>query len=156
MEAGPYPGVVSQPDADRLVVLVYVSAATRELSGQELRALLKAARAHNVGAGITGMLLYHRGGFMQALEGPQSRIDALYARIARDARHRNLIVVTRQPRARREFEAWSMGFVDLSQADVPEGFSPLLHEAAVREAYAASPDRVHKFLSHYARAAAPA
>lgn len=155
MEAGPYRGVVSAPDPDRLAVLVYVSAATRDLPEHELRGLLKAARSHNAGAGITGMLLYHRGGFMQALEGPQARIDALYGRITRDPRHHNLIVVTREPRARREFEEWSMGFVDLSRADVPEGYSPLLQRAAVREAYAASPDRVHRFLSHYARASAP-
>lgn len=135
------------------MVLVYVSAATRELTRDELHGMLESARVRNAAAGITGVLLYHRGGFMQALEGPRSRVEALFARIARDVRHHNLIVAARRPRAKRDFADWSMGFVDLADGDVPEGFSPLLHEPAVREAYAASPDRVHQFLSHYARTA---
>lgn len=156
MGTEPYDGTAPATRGEGLGVLVYVSAASRELTGEELRGLLEAARAKNAAAGITGMLLYHRGGFMQALEGPASAIDALFVRIMGDPRHKNIIVVTRKPRAQRTFDQWSMGFVDLSNAQVPDGYSPLLHDPAVREAYAASPDRVLQFLAHYARAEAMA
>lgn len=134
-----------------LHVLVYVSAATREFAPSEMRDLLDVARRYNTAAGITGLLLYHRGGFMQALEGERSAIERLLDRIRIDPRHRDLIVVLRQPRVRREFAEWAMGYVDLTQAPVPDGFSPLLDDPMVREAYAKTPDRVHHLLLHYAR-----
>ena len=73
--------------------LVYVSAAVTWFSESELRALLTSARFRNEHAGITGMLLYKDGNFMQALEGPEDAVRALYRRIEGDRRHRGLLVL---------------------------------------------------------------
>ena len=48
--------------------VLYLSAAARLFSDVELRALLADARARNEAAGLTGMLLYEDGHFLQTLE----------------------------------------------------------------------------------------
>ena len=72
------------------------------------------ARRNNAALGVTGMLLHDRGSFFQVLEGPAATVDALYARIAADARHAEIVRIIHEPVARRSFGQWSMGFV---QAD---------------------------------------
>lgn len=56
---------------DRLIQLVYRSAATRSVGPKELDALLWATRRISARRGITGMLLYFEGSFFQVLEGEQ-------------------------------------------------------------------------------------
>ncbi len=62
--------------------LVCVSSATRPFSGEDLRALLETCRKNNAGSGVTGMLLYRDGKFMQVLEGDEGTVRALYEGIA--------------------------------------------------------------------------
>ncbi len=54
--------------------LVYVSSATRPFSGEDLRALLETCRKDNAELGVTGMLLYKDGNFMQVLEGDEDAV----------------------------------------------------------------------------------
>jgi hypothetical protein len=54
--------------------LIYVSTVVGE-SEHELGAILESSVRHNQLNGITGMLLYYRGGFMQVLEGYVSTGD---------------------------------------------------------------------------------
>ena len=54
---------------DSIYQLVYISAANHEFTEKELHELLSKARKNNESYGITGMLLYHQGSFIQALEG---------------------------------------------------------------------------------------
>ena len=51
-----------------LVSLSYVSSAVRKLDDHELLEVLRVARKNNERLGVTGMLLYHDGNFMQILE----------------------------------------------------------------------------------------
>jgi hypothetical protein len=95
---------------DDLLRLVYVSSATRLLSDAELTDLLRTTRRNNPVHDITGMLLYRSGNFLQVLEGPPDSVEATFARIRRDPRHHNLIVLSREPHARRAFPRWAMGF----------------------------------------------
>jgi len=96
-----------------LFVLVYVSSARHRLERPALNAILDTARRNNPALGVTGMLLYRDGGFMQALEGEEAVVRDLYARIARDRRHQGLITILAEPAERREFADWSMGFENL-------------------------------------------
>ena len=52
-----------------MIALVYVSAARKLFDEAELSALLTQCRANNARLGVTGVLLYADGNFMQALEG---------------------------------------------------------------------------------------
>ncbi len=108
--------------------LVYISAAKKEFSESELALLLVKARANNDGLDVTGMLLYHEGSFIQALEGPKAAVEQLYERIGKDPRHVETRVLYRGERAEREFEGWSMGFYRSAESEKEnlEGFHRFL------------------------------
>lgn len=91
-----------------LLVIVYVSSAVPMLSRRSLARLLARSRAYNQAHDITGVLLYHDGCFMQALEGPPIAVEDLFDRIKRDPRHRGVIELCREPAGQREFPFWPM------------------------------------------------
>jgi len=93
--------------------LIYNSAATKPLNEVELARILLSARRRNDALGVTGVLLYHEGSFLQVLEGEPQTLDPLFARISDDPRHRRVTVLLRRGVEARQFGAWSMGFVDV-------------------------------------------
>ena len=106
-----------------MLQIIYASAAAAPYTRKDLVELLKIARQRNSAAGISGMLLYHDGSFLQVLEGPDKNVEALCAKIQKDPRHRNFLMLLRQTIREKEFENWEMGFVDTSQlAGQFEGF----------------------------------
>lgn len=111
-----------------LLRLVYVSSATELFTDDALTALLEQSRERNARDGITGMLLYQEGNFLQLIEGPETAVRALHARILKDRRHHKLITVLEESVTDRECAQWSMGFVpeDRLREIEREAFSPLL------------------------------
>jgi hypothetical protein len=96
--------------------LLYASSTTRDISEQQLEDILAASRRNNRALGVTGMLLYCEGGFMQVLEGAADVLGPLYARIALDRRHwETHVILDRQ--APRAFGDWSMGFRRLQSGE---------------------------------------
>jgi hypothetical protein len=106
--------------------LIYASAATKNFSHDELSSLLIKARPNNIALGITGMMLYHSGSFLQILEGDDDNVNALFSIIERDKRHTNVKIIYRDiadGNGEREFEDWSMGFVNTAKyTNLPGGF----------------------------------
>ena len=109
--------------------LVYASTATELLPSRELLELLRQARDHNATMGITGLLLYKKGIFMQALEGDETAVRALYAKIGRDARHHHVSTLLAIPTTERQFPQWSMGFKSIGELPVGPvlGYDPAPH-----------------------------
>lgn len=97
--------------------LVYISAAVKAFSEEQLVELLNVSRRNNAGRGITGMLLYKDGKFMQLLEGARDTVLSLMDKVAADPRHRRVTVLLEGERPEREFEGWSMGFQRLDTAE---------------------------------------
>lgn len=93
-----------------LLSLVYVSSARVPLDEPALERLLQSARIRNQQDGLTGVLLYHDGNFIQYLEGPALTVNQTYQRIARDPAHGNLIELLLEPITERSFTGWDMGF----------------------------------------------
>lgn len=112
---------------EQLAAAVYVSSAVRLLTEDELLDILRAARRNNERVGVTGMLLYKDGNFLQVLEGPASVVDSLIQRIKRDSRHGGVILMSRKNIEERQFQEWSMAFRNMSK-DVmtEEGYNPFL------------------------------
>ena len=107
--------------------LAYESTAVQKFYAKELLELLAKSRARNAETGISGMLLYHEGRFLQLLEGPQEIVLERFERIAADERHKWVSTVMRGPSAERDFPDWSMGFRDLERAKPPaEGWTEFL------------------------------
>jgi hypothetical protein len=109
--------------------LLYLSESTVPFSKEDLRELLTKSRENNSQLGITGMLLFKGGNFLQVLEGRQETVMSLYEIIRRDSRHSQLTTLFQGTSSQRDFPDWSMGFQDL---DAPgsiriPGFSHFLH-----------------------------
>jgi len=93
-----------------LETVVYVSAASQEMNPVGLYGLLTKARESNHNNQITGVLLYAEGTFVQVLEGPHDKVNAVLKRIEKDSRHQNMLFLYRAPIATRGFPEWRMGF----------------------------------------------
>lgn len=105
-----------------MIRLVYASHATVPFTDADLDALLETCRRHNVAHGVTGMLLYRDGDFLQALEGEEDAVRETFARITRDRRHAGTVVLDQSPIHEREFGSWAMGFRRLTPTESPTGF----------------------------------
>ncbi|WP_314425753.1 BLUF domain-containing protein [uncultured Microbacterium sp.] len=107
-----------------LFSLVYCSTATRPFDDVELAELLAGSREHNHAQGITGMLLYRDGEFVQILEGDRHDVEQLMERIGRDPRHTDVRILLEEPLHERRFEEWTMGYQALVAPDPghAEGF----------------------------------
>lgn len=136
---------------DHMKSITYVSAATRLLTGQELTELLAQSRDGNAIHGITGMLLYNAGSFMQTIEGPEAEIDQLYANIRKDARNKLVITLLDEPIDAREFPSWSMGFKDVSNQGLTliPGFTPFLDHIEDYRGFAGSGSAAKKLLLNF-------
>lgn len=111
-----------------LIHLIYVSTATHEFDTAELDGLLAQAATKNTTGALTGMLLYAGGCFMQVLEGEAADVDATFARIARDPRHSDIVVLERGPIEARSFPNWRMGFrrLDATTAAQHPAWAPFI------------------------------
>lgn len=117
--------------------LIYVSAARHLMSDDELSAVLDTSRRHNASDGITGMLLYKDGSFMQLLEGEKTIVEATYNRISRDSRHHGLITLRQSDTEERSFADWSMAFRSVNASDLESvpGFTDLGDETFTSPAF---------------------
>ncbi len=103
---------------EALLRLVYSSRATKEMSFNRVLTIIAKSRSANKARGVTGMLVYDRGVFLQVLEGPTETVQTLYASIARDPRHQELKVLLQEPTATRLFSGWSMGHSEATAQDI--------------------------------------
>ena len=98
--------------------LLYVSNAVMLMSEDQLREILAISRINNRRRGITGMLVYHEGAFLQLLEGEKEQLDSLFEAIRRDARHDDIVLLAEIPVESRAFKDWSMAFKRLDRHDL--------------------------------------
>ncbi|MCH7343427.1 BLUF domain-containing protein [Pelomonas sp. CA6] len=98
-----------------LVRLVYASRATRALGAADLAAILRQSREHNHAEGITGLLCFSEGQFIQVLEGGRDAVNARYKYIMGDERHGDLVLLSYDEIQERRFAGWTMGQVNLQR-----------------------------------------
>jgi hypothetical protein len=118
-----------------LSYLIYVSSATIRLSQDGLLELLKHARVKNEARGLTGMLLYRDGTYMQFLEGQRADIDELLNRLRGDPRHKAIRTLREGTVPERLFPDWSMAYKNLAglrSSQIP-GFSERLQAQYINE-----------------------
>lgn len=124
--------------------LIYQSTSVRNpVDNEDLRTLIERSTENNKAAGITGLLLLSGNRFLQVLEGPSDEVNALFGRIIRDKRHRDVQLLTYEPIGEVYFDDWNMYLVDLF--DLPKAPREYLaskystHEGAV-----CIPSRLHE------------
>ncbi|MDO9404974.1 MAG: BLUF domain-containing protein [Polaromonas sp.] len=97
-----------------LVRLLYASRAA-DASPAATEAILAKSRSHNPACGITGILCYGGGIFLQALEGGRSQVSALYGTIQNDERHKDVELLHYEEITERRFGGWTMGQVNVAK-----------------------------------------
>lgn len=97
-----------------LVRLLYASRAV-DTSSEAIESILHQSREHNPGTGVTGVLCYGGGIFLQAIEGGRIPINELYGHIQRDARHKEVVLLQYEEISERRFVGWTMGEVNMTR-----------------------------------------
>lgn len=97
-----------------LVRLLYASRAI-DPSSAAIEAILTQSRQYNPTSGITGILCYGGGIFLQAIEGGRMPVSELYGHIQRDSRHKDVVLLHYEEISERRFGGWTMGQVNMSK-----------------------------------------
>ena len=98
-----------------LVRLMYASRAVPTVNQDELVAIVRKSKANNPALGVTGVLCFSEGIFLQALEGGRSAVNQLYNRIVSDPRHSQVELLCYEEIGERRFAGWSMGQVNMGR-----------------------------------------
>jgi hypothetical protein len=97
-----------------LVRLLYASRAV-DTGPDAIEAILLQSRQHNPECGITGILCYGSGIFLQAIEGGRMAVSELYGHIQKDPRHKDVMLLDYEEITERRFGGWTMGQVNMSR-----------------------------------------
>jgi hypothetical protein len=97
-----------------LVRLLYASRAV-DPSADAIEDILSKARQYNPTCGITGILCYGGGIFLQAIEGGRMPVSDLYGHIQKDVRHKDVVLLHYEEISERRFGGWTMGQVNMSK-----------------------------------------
>jgi hypothetical protein len=101
----------------RLERLVYESKATGTTESiANLVVILAESQRNNDRDGLTGALAAHRERYIQVVEGPAQALDALLRRLESDPRHRDIVLLGREPIPARLFGRWSMASARVTPA----------------------------------------
>lgn len=97
-----------------LVRLLYASRAL-DTNPAAISTILAQSREYNPSCGITGILCYGGGIFLQAIEGGRLAVSELYGHIQRDKRHKDVALLQFEEITERRFSGWTMGQVNLQK-----------------------------------------
>lgn len=127
---------------DELLQFVYTSRVTGEPSETLLHDIRDIAVARNEILGVTGVLLYGSGRFLQLLEGPPDAVLGLVGQIEKDPRHTGFLVLARRLAHKRVAPAWSMGVLNLDTLSEWDGAFVGLLSSIAAEMNSANYDEV--------------
>jgi len=95
-----------------LYQITYSSRATQPMTLEDLEQILVDAREGNERRGVTGVLIYVDGVFLQVLEGEKENLVGLMASLGRDTRHTEVKVFHESRIDERAFGSWRMAYLD--------------------------------------------
>jgi len=99
-----------------LVRLLYASRAV-DPDPALIESILAQSRQFNPSTGITGILVYGGGIFLQAIEGGREAVSELYGHIQKDTRHKQVVLLHYEEISERRFGGWTMGQVDVARVN---------------------------------------
>lgn len=100
-----------------LVRLLYASHAVGKVDCALVQEIMQQSHAHNPHNGITGILCHSDKLYMQVLEGGRAAINALYAKILRDPRHTNVVLLDYEEICERRYAGWTMAQANLGKVN---------------------------------------
>jgi hypothetical protein len=81
---------------------------------QNLADIMAVSKPKNMVLGITGVLFYMEGKYLQILEGEENNVRAIMADIEKDSRHQNLEYLIDTKTEKRGFYDWKMDYFNFS------------------------------------------
>ncbi len=105
--------------------LIYVSSSTGAFTREKFLDLAFVMSSQNAKIGITGMLVFKDGNFMEVLEGEESAVKELFGKITVDSRHTLVSVIQEGEISAREYPSWAMTFYDPSTEKYEHVGSPI-------------------------------
>lgn len=113
--------------------LLYISQSTViPITDELLQDVLAVARRENRKKNVTGMLMARGEYFFQILEGDEATVNALFLKIEKDKRHKNVQVLIRIVDGKRIFAKWSMGLLHDDQNSSIEALIPFIEQKAIQ------------------------
>lgn len=114
--------------------LIYSSYSSFEFNHGDLKELLVLSRERNKRSGISGMLLFIKGKFIQFLEGEENEVKSLYTKINHDKRHTSVVILREGRIDERLFINWSMAFSPVTPEELAsgEGFEKINSSSALQ------------------------
>ena len=100
-----------------MIQVAYVSRAVQPMSSEDLLRLLQQCRANNSELGITGMLVYGNGTFLQVLEGEVGAVDKL---VEENSYYRKAVIPAGMYNNKEDIQTFGVGATFVTSADVPE------------------------------------
>jgi Sensors of blue-light using FAD len=110
-------------DGAACVQLVYISRAVGNATEVELPEILRQARGYNSTHGITGILCFAYGRYLQVLEGGTQEVNELYLKIGADKRHEAIRLMKFSHTQSRAFALWSMRLIRFDENSSAEARS---------------------------------
>ena len=95
-----------------MLSIIYTSKATTHVTPEMVELISETSARNNRLIGVTGLLLYGSGNYLQVMEGDAEHVGPLFQRIQKDSRHTDCKVLHRQPTGKRYFEGWQMGILN--------------------------------------------
>ncbi|MBA4028100.1 MAG: hypothetical protein C0475_02985 [Planctomyces sp.] len=96
--------------------LVYISRSLKPVTPELIKALSEKNTQNNMTKGVTGMLIFGNGWFMELLEGDVYAVIELFDEIAQDTRHTDVTQLFLGPASKRYFGDWNVGVVNFEPA----------------------------------------
>jgi hypothetical protein len=96
-----------------LVRCLYASRAPKPMHDAALDTILKQSRRNNPDNGITGMLCFTNGTYVQVIEGGRGPVSNLLGKIYRDERNVDVQILVFEEISERCFGNWTMGQVNV-------------------------------------------
>jgi hypothetical protein len=127
--------------------LIYASSAVRRLTARELEDILAVARRNNDRLGISGILLYRDGSFIQLLEGSKDAVLERFEAIRADPRHRSVMVLDERAADAPALPGWSMGYREVGDREGAGLFE--LTEQAIDQRLADAPRAILRFMRNF-------
>ena len=104
-----------------LIQIIYISRSTFTPSGltmgiePNVARILSKSRLNNRRDGLVGVLYFGDGCFFQCLEGDETAVNALYARLQLDTRHKDIKLLSRKTISTLSYSDWAMKFVPIEK-----------------------------------------
>lgn len=103
--------------SEKIYQLVYTSKASRSMDLESVKMISDKAEEANKRNGVTGILIYRDGFFLQLLEGDKYNVHYTFKKINDDNRHTSVKVLIDKEVNSRLFPRWNMVFRNLDDAD---------------------------------------